>query len=247
MLEPRLILLDEPSIGLDPKAAAPVFETIIQLNRERSYTILLVEQNARAGLGISHTGAVMDAGTVVLEAPGAELLADPKMAELYLGGRVAPPPPAEPPSAKQAQRLLDQPGQSAQELRAARPVHHPVVEAERDLQRRTHDGRAVERNHAVGDPADRQDRRLRRVHDGVKRVDAVHPEVRDGKGAALDIGRPQPSLAGRGDELLPAADDLFERHVRRVVQDRHHERLVGGHRDADVDAPLQPGLAVLTG
>jgi len=67
-----------------------VFETIIQLNRERSYTILLVEQNARAGLGISHAGAVMDSGTVVLEAPGAELLADPKMAELYLGGRVAP-------------------------------------------------------------------------------------------------------------------------------------------------------------
>jgi branched-chain amino acid transport system ATP-binding protein len=90
MLDPRLILLDEPSTGLDPKARAAVFETIIQLNRERSYTILLVEQNARAGLGISHAGAVMDSGTVVLEAPGAELLADPKMAELYLGGRVAP-------------------------------------------------------------------------------------------------------------------------------------------------------------
>jgi len=90
MLHPRLILLDEPSTGLDPKARGAVFETIIQLNRERSYTILLVEQNARAGLGISHAGAVMDSGTVVLEAPGAELLADPKMAELYLGGRVAP-------------------------------------------------------------------------------------------------------------------------------------------------------------
>ena len=91
MLDPRLILLDEPSTGLDPKARGAVFETITQLNRERSYTILLVEQNARAGLGISHAGAVMDSGTVVLEAPGAELLADPKMAELYLGGRVAPP------------------------------------------------------------------------------------------------------------------------------------------------------------
>jgi len=90
MLDPRLILLDEPSTGLDPKARGAVFETIIQLNRERSYTILLVEQNARAGLGISHAGAVMDSGTVVLEAPGAELLADPKMAELYLGGRVTP-------------------------------------------------------------------------------------------------------------------------------------------------------------
>ncbi|MGH3382896.1 MAG: ABC transporter ATP-binding protein [Actinoallomurus sp.] len=94
MLDPRLILLDEPSTGLDPKARGGVFETIIQLNRERSHTILLVEQNARAGLGISHAGAVMDSGTVVLEAPGAELLADPKMADLYLGGRVAAPPVA---------------------------------------------------------------------------------------------------------------------------------------------------------
>jgi len=89
MLDPRLILLDEPSTGLDPKARGAVFETIIQLNRERSYTILLVEQNARAGRGISHAGAVMDSGTVVLEAPGAERLACPKRAELYLGGRVA--------------------------------------------------------------------------------------------------------------------------------------------------------------
>ena len=48
-----------------------------------------MEQNARAGLGIADTGAVMDSGTVVLEAPGDQLLADPKMAELYLGGHVA--------------------------------------------------------------------------------------------------------------------------------------------------------------
>jgi branched-chain amino acid transport system ATP-binding protein len=89
MLEPQVILLDEPSTGLDPKARRTVFETIAGLNTDGGHTILLVEQNARAGLGIAHTGAVMDAGTVVLEAPGRELLADPKMAELYLGGHVA--------------------------------------------------------------------------------------------------------------------------------------------------------------
>jgi branched-chain amino acid transport system ATP-binding protein len=89
MLEPQVILLDEPSTGLDPKARRTVFETIAGLNTDGGHTILLVEQNARAGLGIAHTGAVMDAGTVVLEAPGKELLADPKMAELYLGGHVA--------------------------------------------------------------------------------------------------------------------------------------------------------------
>jgi branched-chain amino acid transport system ATP-binding protein len=89
MLEPRLILLDEPSMGLDPRARKLVFETIGRLNTEHGHTILLVEQNARAGLGIAHAGAVMDGGVVVLEAPGPLLLEDPKMAELYLGGRVA--------------------------------------------------------------------------------------------------------------------------------------------------------------
>jgi branched-chain amino acid transport system ATP-binding protein len=96
MLEPRVILLDEPSTGLDPKARRTVFDTIVALNTERSHTILLVEQNARAGLGIAHTGAVMDSGVVVLKEAGSVLLEDPKMAELYLGGRVTEPAPAAP-------------------------------------------------------------------------------------------------------------------------------------------------------
>jgi branched-chain amino acid transport system ATP-binding protein len=86
MLEPRLILLDEPSMGLDPKARRLVFDTITGLNRDSGHTILLVEQNARAGLGIAHRGAVMDAGVVAIEAPGPQLLEDPRMAQLYLGG-----------------------------------------------------------------------------------------------------------------------------------------------------------------
>jgi branched-chain amino acid transport system ATP-binding protein len=89
MAKPRLLMLDEPSLGLAPLVVREIF-AIIERLRAQGVSILLVEQNARAGLAISNTGAVMDSGTVVLEAPGAELLADPKMAELYLGGRVAP-------------------------------------------------------------------------------------------------------------------------------------------------------------
>ncbi|MGZ4430109.1 MAG: ABC transporter ATP-binding protein [Gaiellales bacterium] len=87
MLEPRLILMDEPSMGLDPKARRLVFDTITRLNAEQGYTILLVEQNARAGLQVAHLGAVMDGGVVALKAEGSALLEDPRMARLYLGGR----------------------------------------------------------------------------------------------------------------------------------------------------------------
>ena len=90
MLEPRLILMDEPSMGLDPKARRLVFETITGLNDD-GHTILLVEQNARAGLGIAHRGAVMDGGAVAIAAGGPELLEDPRMAQLYLGGHAVRP------------------------------------------------------------------------------------------------------------------------------------------------------------
>jgi len=88
MLEPRLVLLDEPTMGLDPKARHVLFELIRDLNGE-GRTVLLVEQNARAGLSISDTGAVLDGGRVALTGRGGELLDDPRVAELYLGG-VAP-------------------------------------------------------------------------------------------------------------------------------------------------------------
>ena len=73
-----------------------MFETITALNRDEGHTILLVEQNARAGLGIAHRGAVMDAGAVAISASGAELLEDPRMAQLYLGGRARKTPSASP-------------------------------------------------------------------------------------------------------------------------------------------------------
>jgi branched-chain amino acid transport system ATP-binding protein len=88
MLEPRLILLDEPTMGLDPKARHLLFELVRELNEE-GRTVMLVEQNARAGLAMSQHGAVLDGGRVALTGTGAQLLDDPRVAELYLGGVAA--------------------------------------------------------------------------------------------------------------------------------------------------------------
>ncbi|HEY3541309.1 MAG TPA: ABC transporter ATP-binding protein [Gaiellaceae bacterium] len=88
MLEPRLVLLDEPTMGLDPKARHLIFELVGEVNRE-GRTVLLVEQNARAGLAIADHGAVLDTGRVALTGPGPQLLEDPRVAELYLGGAAA--------------------------------------------------------------------------------------------------------------------------------------------------------------
>lgn len=84
MLDPALILLDEPSIGLDPKARRSVFASITALS-EDGRTVLLVEQNAKSGLTIAHRAAVLEAGRVALTGTGSELLNDPEVARLYLG------------------------------------------------------------------------------------------------------------------------------------------------------------------
>jgi branched-chain amino acid transport system ATP-binding protein len=86
MLEPKVLLVDEPSIGLAPRARRHVFDTLRSL-RESGWTILLVEQNARSGLAASDYGAVLDGGTVKLVGTGADLLSDGRVAELYLGAR----------------------------------------------------------------------------------------------------------------------------------------------------------------
>ncbi len=85
MLRPKLVVLDEPTMGLEPRARHLIFETIAWL-REEGQTVLLVEQNARAGLAAADYGAVLDAGRVALTGPGPALLEDPRTAELYLGG-----------------------------------------------------------------------------------------------------------------------------------------------------------------
>lgn len=84
LFDPKLILLDEPSIGLDPKARRLVFAAVRQLVAA-GRTILLVEQNARSGLAASDRGAVLETGRVRIEGAAADLLNDPEVARLYLG------------------------------------------------------------------------------------------------------------------------------------------------------------------
>lgn len=88
MLDPRVVLLDEPSMGLDPKTLKRVFE-VVTLMHSTGRTILLVEQNARSGLSISTHGVVMESGRVRLEGTHREILDNPKVGELYLGGALS--------------------------------------------------------------------------------------------------------------------------------------------------------------
>ncbi|MGH2926782.1 MAG: ATP-binding cassette domain-containing protein, partial [Solirubrobacteraceae bacterium] len=87
MLDPELIMLDEPSMGLDPHTREMVFGMITEMN-ERGKTILLVEQNARAGLRLSSHGVVLENGVVRLTGSGREVLEHPEIGALYLGGPV---------------------------------------------------------------------------------------------------------------------------------------------------------------
>ena len=95
VLDPRVVLLDEPSIGLDPRSRQLVFSSVQALS-ETGRTVLLVEQNARSGLAASDVGAVMESGTVRLVDDGQSLLDNPRVASLYLGAPAAPND-AEPP------------------------------------------------------------------------------------------------------------------------------------------------------
>jgi len=85
MLDPSLVLLDEPSLGLDPKSLAQVWEVIVGM-RDTGRTILLVEQNVRLGLGVADDGVVMEGGCVRLAGKASEVLENPDIADLYLGG-----------------------------------------------------------------------------------------------------------------------------------------------------------------
>ena len=82
---PRLLLLDEPSLGLAPLVVRQIFETVVRMNRERGTTILLVEQNAHLALQTAHRGYVLENGRVVLSGTGANLLENPAVRSAYLG------------------------------------------------------------------------------------------------------------------------------------------------------------------
>jgi ABC-type branched-subunit amino acid transport system ATPase component len=87
MLDPALVILDEPSMGLAPKVLKTVLDAVRLINAEGK-TVLLVEQNARAGLRLSSHGVVIENGRVRLSGSGREVLEHPEIAELYLGGAI---------------------------------------------------------------------------------------------------------------------------------------------------------------
>ena len=88
MLDPRLILLDEPSMGLDPKTFKQVVETI-KVMQNTGRTIVLIEQNARTGLSLANNGVVMESGRIRLQGTHEEILNNPEIGHLYLGGTLS--------------------------------------------------------------------------------------------------------------------------------------------------------------
>jgi branched-chain amino acid transport system ATP-binding protein len=93
MLDPTLVMLDEPSVGLDPKALRVVAKAIQQM-REAGKTLLMVEQNVRFGLRIASYGVVMESGRVLVEGRSGEVLSNPEMSDLYFGGTAKARAPA---------------------------------------------------------------------------------------------------------------------------------------------------------
>ncbi|MEA4837113.1 MAG: ABC transporter ATP-binding protein [Rhodospirillaceae bacterium] len=90
MADPKLLMLDEPSLGLAPLVTAEIFRTIESLRRE-GMSILLVEQQARSALQVSDFGYVLETGSLALSGPAKELAQDPRVIESYLGSRIETP------------------------------------------------------------------------------------------------------------------------------------------------------------
>jgi branched-chain amino acid transport system ATP-binding protein len=86
MGSPQLLMLDEPSLGIAPKLISTIFEKIMEINRDHGVTILLVEQNARLALEISHQAYVLETGRIVMQGESKKLRDDPQLKAAYLGG-----------------------------------------------------------------------------------------------------------------------------------------------------------------
>ena len=85
LLEPKMIMMDEPSAGLAPQTAQLIFRTIQTLNQEIGLTVLMIEQNVRQGLDISHRGYVLDLGTNLFEGTASDILQNPAVCRAFLG------------------------------------------------------------------------------------------------------------------------------------------------------------------
>jgi branched-chain amino acid transport system ATP-binding protein len=86
MAKPKLLLLDEPSLGIAPKLVQDIARSIVEINRDEKVSVLLVEQNSRMALSISHRAYAMATGSIALSGLSAELLEDDRVKKLYLGG-----------------------------------------------------------------------------------------------------------------------------------------------------------------
>jgi branched-chain amino acid transport system ATP-binding protein len=86
MAKPRLLLLDEPSLGVAPKLVQDIARSIVAINRDEKVSVLLVEQNSRMALRISHRAYALATGSIALEGASADLLRDDRVKSLYLGG-----------------------------------------------------------------------------------------------------------------------------------------------------------------
>jgi branched-chain amino acid transport system ATP-binding protein len=89
LLTPRVLLVDEPSIGLSPKLAQDVFSALRNLADSGGVTVLMVEQNVKSGLAVSHHAIAMESGRAALEAPADQILSHPRIRSVFLGGHVA--------------------------------------------------------------------------------------------------------------------------------------------------------------
>ncbi|MEN9632155.1 MAG: hypothetical protein RL077_559 [Verrucomicrobiota bacterium] len=86
MSNPKFLMLDEPSLGIAPRLITTIFEKIVEINRERGITILLVEQNAHLALEVSRYAYVLETGRIVMQGPSHQLRQDPLLKATYLGG-----------------------------------------------------------------------------------------------------------------------------------------------------------------
>jgi len=90
MGEPKFLMLDEPSLGIAPRLISTIFEKIVEINRDRKISILLVEQNANLALEISGYAYVLESGSLTMDGPSADLRQNPQLKAAYLGGYTQP-------------------------------------------------------------------------------------------------------------------------------------------------------------